>query len=324
MAQKWYKPLTKPVREVRARLEERKWKPVEKRFGSENPDRTFYVIRSRFDTWGLIACYNHVLGHIKLAMEQGMIPVVDMKHYPNTYLDPEKAGKENSWEYYFHQPTEHTLEEAYRSRHVFLMDGMPPKEAHPRGQGKLYLEQEKNQEEIACNTRIIREHMRLRDDVKAHIREQYDALFPRGEKVLGVLCRGTDISLRRPAGHSVMPEPEEMIRRAGVLMEEWGCTRLFLTTEQEEAVELFGRAFGERVFYTRCVRYGNTGDHLLADIQFDRENDRYLRGLEYLTNIVLLSRCDCLLGVYVGGTVGALEMNGGAYEHVEMMDLGVY
>ena len=46
--------------------------------------------------------------------------------------------------------------------------------------------------------------------------------------------------------------------------------------------------------------------------------------MEYLTNIVLLSKCDCLLGVYVGGTVGALEMNGGAYEHVEIMDLGVY
>ena len=339
---KWYKALTKPVRDLRNRHYEKKWTERTVRRGGNNADRTFYVIRSRIDTWGLIACYNHVLGHIKLALEQGYIPVVDMQNYPNTYLDPKKLHKENSWEYYFHQPSEFTLEEAYRSCNVILMNGMPPKEAHPRGQGKLYLDYYNGREqtggaasglaeagkeierEIRYNTQVIREHMRIRGEVKAHIEEQYEKLFPKEEKVLGVLCRGTDISLRRPSGHSVMPRTEEMIGRAGELMEQWGCTRMFLTTEEEIAVEQFREAFGERVFFTRCARYGNTGDKLLADIRFDRKDDRYLRGLEYLTNIVLLSRCHCLLGVYVGGTTGALEMNGGAYEHVEIMDLGVY
>lgn len=328
---KWYKMLTKPVRRLRAWRYERKWTARKVRRGSKNPDQTFYVIRSRIDTWGLIACYNHVLGHIKLALEKGYIPVVDMKNYPNTYLDPGKLHKVNSWEYYFHQPTEYTLEEAYQSRHVILMDGMPPKEAHPRGQGKLYLDYfhqkacgTEPEKEILYNTRIIREHMQLRGEVRAHVGEQYEKLFPEGEKVLGVLCRGTDISLRRPSGHSVMPRTEEMIDRAGELMEQWGCTRIFLTTEETAAVEQFQEAFGDRIFFTECARYKDTGDRLLADIQFDRKDDRYLRGLEYLTNIVLLSKCDCLLGVYVGGTTGALEMNGGAYEHVEIMDLGVY
>lgn len=347
---RWYKILTKPARKLRAWRDEKKWTEREVCRGKNNPDRTFYVIRSRIDTWGLIACYNHVLGHIKLALEQGYIPVVDMRNYPNTYLDPEKLHQENSWEYYFHQPTDYTLEEAYRSRHVILMDGMPPKEAHPRGQGKLYLDyfnqragispvveeesifqkeggrkKERDiEEEVRNNTGIIREHMQIRREVREHIEEQYGKLFPEGEKVLGVLCRGTDISLRRPSGHSVMPRAEEMARRAGELMEQWGCTRIFLTTEETAAVEQFREAFGDRVFFTECARYGDTGDKLLADIRFDRKDDRYLRGLEYLTNIVLLSKCDCLLGVYVGGTVGALEMNGGAYEHVEIMDLGVY
>lgn len=354
---KWYKPLTKPVRKLRAWRYEKKWAKRGVCRGRMNPDKTFYVIRSRIDTWGLIACYNHVLGHIKLALEQGYIPVVDMRNYPNTYLDPKKLHKENSWEYYFYQPTEYSLEEAYRSRHVILMDGMPPKEAHPRGQGKLYLDYfdrkagessvsdivscvtdhdggvtRVNQEvsrtepekEIRYNNRIIREHMRIRGEAAEHIEKQYKKLFLKGERVLGVLCRGTDISLRRPSGHSVMPRTEEMIGRAERLMEQWGCTRIFLTTEERAAVEQFREAFGERVFFTECARYGDTGDKLLADIQFDRKDDRYLRGLEYLTNIALLSRCDCLLGVYVGGTTGALEMNGGAYEHVEIMDLGVY
>lgn len=360
---KWHKALTKPVKRLRAWLYKRKWMERKVCRGGKNPDKTFYVIRSRIDTWGLIACYNHVLGHIKLALEQGYIPVVDMQNYPNTYLDPGKLHQENAWEYYFYQPTGYTLEEAYRSCHVILMDGMPPKEAHPRGQGKLYLDyfnrkaggfsgpdpssdgggfscgtdydgsgsrsdQEawgtETEKEIRYNTKIIRENMQIRREVQAHIEEQYEKLFPGGEKVLGVLCRGTDISLRRPSGHSVMPRTEEMISRAGELMEQWGCTGIFLTTEEAAAVEQFREAFGDRVFFTECARYGDTGDKLLADIPFDRKNDRYLRGLEYLTNIVLLSRCDCLLGVYVGGTTGAMEMNGGGYEHVEIMDLGVY
>lgn len=320
----WFKRIAKPYRQFKNWRYERKWREGEKCFGGRNPDKTFYVIRSRFDTWGLTACYNHVLGHIRIALERGWIPVVDMKNYANTYLAPKKIGKENAWEYYFCQPTSYSLEEAYQSRHVFLSDGMPPKEAHPRGQGRIYVEKESHLEEIRRYTELIRDHMRIRGDVLSHIRDQRAALFPEKGKVLGVLCRGTDISLRKPSGHSVMPEIPEMISRAGVLLEEWGCERIFLTTEEEKAVGQFREAFGEKVFFTECARYGDTGAKLLADISFARENDRYLRGLEYLTNIVLLSECDCLLGVYVGGTVGALEMNGGRYGQVEIVDLGVY
>ena len=98
---KWHKALTKPVKRLRAWLYKRKWMERKVCRGGKNPDKTFYVIRSRIDTWGLIACYNHVLGHIKLALEQGYIPVVDMQNYPNTYLDPGKLHQENAWELFY-------------------------------------------------------------------------------------------------------------------------------------------------------------------------------------------------------------------------------
>lgn len=64
---------------------------------------TYYIIRCP-RSGGLFNTYNQVAGHIRYALSKKYLPVVDMKNYPNSYLAPEKLGKENAWEYYFEQP----------------------------------------------------------------------------------------------------------------------------------------------------------------------------------------------------------------------------
>ena len=58
-------------------------------------------------------------------------------------------------------------------------------------------------------------------------------------------------------------------------------------------------------------------------MSFGRKNDKYLRGREYLINILLLSECDCLVAGSAGGTYGALLI-GKEYEYQYIYDLGVY
>jgi hypothetical protein len=40
--------------------------------------------------------------------------------------------------------------------------------------------------------------------------------------------------------------------------------------------------------------------------------------------VALLSKCCCLFGTLIGATLGAIGMNQGRYEHVEIYDKGKY
>ena len=57
---------------------------------------------------------------------------------------------------------------------------------------------------------------------------------------------------------------------------------------------------------------------------FDRENDEYLRGLEYLSSMNVLSKCDALIAGINTGSQMAYIMNDGEYEHVHFYNLGRY
>ncbi len=73
-------------------------------YGSENPDKTYYVIRSASSVVGL---YSYVLtfsGRIKEAISRNMVPIIDMQSIANPYLEETQVGKVNAWELYFDQP----------------------------------------------------------------------------------------------------------------------------------------------------------------------------------------------------------------------------
>ena len=53
-----------------------------------------------------------------------------------------------------------------------------------------------------------------------------------------------------------------------------------------------------------CVSLYSTG----------RKDDKYIQGMEYLRDIYLLSKCQCLIGGINGGSAGALIM-GNNYEY---------
>ena len=52
------------------------------------------------------------------------------------------------------------------------------------------------------------------------------------------------------------------------------------------------------------------------------KNNNYLMGLEYLSSIILLSRCTSLIGGNCGGTMAALFFNDSRYEYTHIFDLG--
>ena len=69
------------------------------------------------------------------------------------------------------------------------------------------------------------------------------------------------------------------------------------------------------VIFTNQKRFSSDERRILSTITFERENDEYWRGLEYLTVLFLLSQCDSIMGTDTGTFRAALALNDNNYEH---------
>ena len=78
---------------------------------------------------------------------------------------------------------------------------------------------------------------------KAEMDEYFDGLFGE-EKVLGVMIRGTDYVTSGMTGDRVMASPKQMEPLIRKWVEEYGFERIFLATEDEDALEYMHHAFG--------------------------------------------------------------------------------
>lgn len=175
--------------------------------------------------------------------------------------------------------------------------------------------------------------VRLNDCTRSYVEDEYHRLMaPLREHnhvgILGAICRGTDYVKLKPKGHPVQPPVELVIEKAGLLMRQYRLEYVYLATEEAAIQDRFEAAFpgkiivNNRTYYDEIFRKNNL-EHIYQ-VEFDRENDIYLKGLEYLSSLQLLSRCDVLVGGNCGGANAALFMNNMKYKHVDLFDLGLY
>ena len=176
--------------------------------------------------------------------------------------------------------------------------------------------------------RLVRLNERTRNYVDQEYQELFEGVDGQKHRTLGVICRGTDYVKLKPMGHPVQPTPEQVIARAKVLLDQYQLERVYLATEEYAIYEKFEKAFpglilvNKRQYYDEV--FNNHDMTYVYEVQFDREDDLYLKGLEYLSSLQLLSRCNVLLGGNCGGACAALYMNNRKYEHVELFNLGLY
>ena len=139
-----------------------------------------------------------------------------------------------------------------------------------------------------------------------------------------MLARGTDYTALKPYKHPVQPEPMQIIDKAKELMQEHNCQYIYLATEDSKIFNLFRGQFGENLLSMDVERYKDTGNKkFITQVESDRQNDRYLKGLEYLTTIELLARCNGLVAGRAGGSVAARVISD-SYEFSYFFDLGNY
>ena len=155
------------------------------------------------------------------------------------------------------------------------------------------------------------------------------SVFEGKRKVLGVICRGTDYLALKPSGHPVQPEIKDVIAYCKKYMEKNKYDAIYLATEERKTRDLFKKEFPGKILENKRRYYDDIYDKdssisYIKDVHFERENDNYWSGLEYLSSIILLSRCDALVGGNCGGTLGAIFFNDEKYEFTHVFDLGLY
>ncbi len=283
---------------------------------------TYYIIRRESKTSGLADRYTRTASHIWYALTKGCLPVVDMQNYPNPYLAPEKLGVENSWEYYFEQPLRIGLEEAYAGENIILCDG---KDSLPRPSTKM--EYYENKDDVLTEWRMFPKLglLKIKPAIYEEILATKEKLFSPNERVLAVLLRGTDYVAKRPRSHAITPPPEFALSMVAAKLKEWNCNKFFLATEDKTIVEKCKENFREQcIILDRVyVDFNPKTDKSIGLSRIDRENDHFLQGKDYLTQMMLLTMCNSFVAARCGGSYAVMMMTD-RFEHTYFFDLGRY
>ena len=299
--------------------------------GNENPDKIFYVIRgvdhhSKHYTgvaMNLLANYSYVLAHMIYADKRGWLPVVDQAHDPvNTSENFPIHGTKNPWEYFWCQPVPYNLEEVFHSKHVILSRRswyLP---------GELGYSAEKHQDKALLHRyRQLSDRVPLNRETQEHIDAVTKKYFPSGKKILGISMRrggaAREDTYHAP-NHPIQPTPDEMLKVVWDKMKLWGIDFVFLATEEQHYIDYFIDALGDKLIYLPRKRYVGWKKYTEEENPLYQPGHRYQTALDYLTEMEMLARCQCLIGSITSGLRYALIRNGGLYEHVKILENGFW
>lgn len=176
--------------------------------------------------------------------------------------------------------------------------------------------------------RVYQEFLKYNPPTRDYIERELSQVLGEGKRVLGVLCRGTDYTDIKPKGHPVQPELDQVLRDVEKKLQEARCESIYLATEDGKIDALFRERFpgriltNQRMYYDEIFRENNLT--LIKDVHFERENDDYRKGVEYLSSLVICAHCDVFVAGNCGGSQAAVFMNCGQYEDLLIYNLGLY
>ena len=267
-----------------------------------------------------MAYFVNALSMIAYADRKSMIPVIDMKSSLNTYIYEHEVGKINSWEYYFEQPGWLSLENALSRKDSITLKHLKNNYSKPNASlGFFY----NYGGELDYWRSICRKYLRFSEPLTEKLNLEKQKFIDK--RVLGVSLRGTDyLSLRR-TNHAVQPEAGQVIPKVIEVMKNEKFDAVYLSTEDKNIVAEFMAHFGEKLILPEqeYINFNPDDRKEISLYSLNRDNDKYLNGLEYLTSKLLLCECKGLITSMCGGTVLTMLFSK-SFDYIYVFDLGVY
>ncbi len=156
---------------------------------------------------------------------------------------------------------------------------------------------------------------------------EYNKLI-KGKKTVACVLRSTDYTKLQPKGHPIQPSNEEVFDKIREVMNRFGIDYIYLATEDKKIADAFKEEFPNRIIENKRrylnEKYDEEDLSLVSQVHFNRENDDYLKMLEYFSSMNLVSKCDYLVTGLSGGSEMAIYRNGNRYEYSYIFDKGVY
>lgn len=279
--------------------------------------REYCIIRREGQDCGLCSFIITNLGGINYCLNKNWIPIIDMQTNKNIYLEEKQVGIVNAWEFYFEQPMLYGLKRIPKKS--VIIDGCDVLRPN------LSMEFLTNDQMLEYWRKIFRQYIRFQPDIRNILEDKYREYFYGicKEDVVGVLCRGTDYRILKPQGHPIQPENEYMISFVKNKMHELKKEKIFLVTEDMSIVAAFKQEFGKDVFYCEGTRFELLKSIYLANYIETINADKFKQGLEYLTSIYCLSKCDVMIAGRTSGSVVAHLMAENS-QKAYFVDLGIY
>lgn len=239
---------------------------------------------------GFFADHNRLLAMLYFADKYDLVPVV---RYPDGYCyaeDHPVNGTSNPFEYYFEQPGGISLEEVKNCRTVlrsrkencYLANELN-KESNGYARSELYLN------EMA---RITAKYIRLKSNLKCELAQEIEQLLGQN-LVLAVHVRGTDFK-NNYNGHPIKVKNEEYLQETIKIFEAGNYNKVFLATDDLNALEQFKSYFGEQLLFYKDVIRSSGNDTVMHSVE-DRQNHHYRLGVEVLRDMFTLAACNGLV-----------------------------
>ena len=271
-------------------------------------DRVMLIRKGYYDYEYFNICFlNNVLALCLKAVCEGYIPRVEILN----------SKGENIWDCFFEQPFDAAVTDGKET----VVYDEKALEAFPTWSDIYY---PRRRAEFAA---LYARFARLNPKAREYVHGEMESLLG-GRRVLGVLCRGTDYTATRPKGHPVQPETEDILGKVRTVIQSSGYEYLYLATEDGQYDRLFREEYGDRLLVNRRNYYDRSFAEqkltLIKDVHFDRQDDDYLKGLEYISSLQILAACEGLVAGNCGGTQAAILWNNDRYKQAYVYDQGVY
>ena len=284
--------------------------------------KKYAVIFRNCKDCGLFSFYIYHIGCINECINNGYIPVVDLKSFGNTYNNF-NVSKDNPWELFFEQPYGYTLEEVLKQNNSNIMY---------YNCEYIRVDNRPSETEIFYNKTLINfwhkvsiNYMPIKREIIQETKIIMKKLFGNSKNILGVKLRGTDYISIKPKNHPIPPTVEMAISDVKKMDLKYNYDWIFISTEDEIMKEKFINHFRNKAKYLNPnfqlnYNYNETKQFISLHKDIIGNLD-YVKN--YLMNVIILSKCTDIVMARGSGAAGVVIISNG-FRNSLIYNLGKY
>ena len=213
----------------------------------------------------------------------------------------DESGKENAWNYFFKPLKGNDVEEISKNPNIYIIESKVSDLKNLDENRRI--SKNFNSDNLLKARKMFIDYFEFSDLVNERINEiEFDGL-----DTAGFYLRGTDYAVLKPHKHAIQPSVTLAIRKMNQVISKYGFSRILLVTEDKKIYDQVKHYYGSQLISLSFDRHINDyagTDFLLDDMHSLNQlgENAKVRGLNYFIKLILLSKCECIVG---GNTCGS-------------------